>query len=67
MEGFCKKGQKQWPVGVLKNHANAQENNFAGAFFNKVAGCRPATLLKGDAPHHRRFLMNFAKFLGIFI
>lgn len=55
-----KKGQKQWPVGVLKNYANA-------AFFNKVAECRPATLLKEGIPHRRCFRMNFAKFLGIFM
>ena len=32
--------------GVIRNFANSQKNTCASFFFNKVAGLRPATLLK---------------------
>ena len=44
---------------------NSQENTCARvSFFNKVASLRPATLLKKRL-WHRRFPVNFAKFLKI--
>ena len=40
---FCK-------IGVLKNFVNLQGNTCVGAsFLKKVAGLRPATLLKRDS------------------
>ena len=48
---------------VLKNFANFTEKNLRQSlFFNKVAGLRPATLLKKTSSH-RCFPVNFAKFL----
>ena len=35
-----------WKKVFLKISQNSQENIFARVFFNKVAGLRPATLLK---------------------
>ena len=54
---FCEKG-------ALKNFAiNSQENTCARvSFFNKVAGLRPATLLKKRL-RHRCFPVTFTKFL----
>ena len=57
----------------LKNSQNSQENicvrvsfliklQASDLFFNKVAGLKPATLLKKRL-WHRCFLMNFEKFL----
>ena len=57
----------------LKNSQNSQENicvrvsfliklQASDLFFNKVAGLKPATLLKKRLCH-RCFLMNFEKFL----
>ena len=49
--------------GVLRNFANFTRKHFCqGLFFNKVAGLRPATLLKKRI-RHRCFPVNFAKFL----
>ena len=54
--GFCKKG-------VLRNVAKFTEKHLRQSlFFNKVAGLRPATLLKKTLCH-RGFSVNFAKFL----
>ena len=47
---------------VLFESQNSQENSCARAFFYKVAGLSPATLLKKRL-WHRYFPMNFAKFL----
>ena len=41
---------------------NLQKNTYAGVFFNKVDGLRPATLLKKKL-WHTRFPMNFVKIL----
>ena len=41
---------------------NSQENNCARAFFNKVAGLWPASLLK-KRHWYKSFPVNFAKFL----
>ena len=47
----------------LEISQNSQENTCARvSFFNKVAGLRPATLLKKRL-WHRCFAVNFAKFL----
>ena len=55
-EVFCKKG-------VLRNFAKFTEKHLCQSlFFNKVAGLRPATLLKKRL-WHRCFSVNFAKFL----
>ena len=55
-ELFCKKG-------VLRNFAKFTGKHLCqGLFFNKVAGLRPATLLKKRL-WHRCFSVNFAKFL----
>ena len=55
-EVFCKKG-------VLRNFAKfTGKHPCQGLFFNKVAGLRPATLLK-KRPWRRCFPVNFAKFL----
>ena len=54
-EVFCKKG-------VVRNFSNSQENTCARVFFNKVAGLKPANLLKKRL-RHRYFSVNFAKFL----
>ena len=55
-EVFCKKS-------VLKNFAKFTEKHLCQSlFFNKVAGLRPATLLKKRL-WHRCFSVNFAKFL----
>ena len=45
----------------LEISQNSQENTCASLFFNKVAGLRPATLLKNTL-WHRCFPVNFAKF-----
>ena len=53
---FCKKG-------VLRNFAKFTGKHLCESlFFNKVAGLRPAILLKKRL-WHRCFPMNFAKFL----
>ena len=50
----------------LEISQNSQENTCARvSFFNKVAGLRPATLLKKRL-WHRCFPVNFAKFLTSF-
>ena len=50
--------------GVLENFAKLTGKHLCqNLFFNKVAGIRPATLLKKRF-WHRCFPMNFAKFLG---
>ena len=46
----------------LEISQNLQENTCVRVFFNKVAGLRPATLLKKSL-WHRCFPVNFAKFL----
>ena len=53
---FCKKD-------ILRNFAKFTGKRLCQSlFFNKVAGLRPATLLKKRL-WHRRFPVNFAKFL----
>ena len=53
---FCKKG-------VLKNFTKCTGKHlYQSLLFNKVAGLRPATLLKKRL-WHRCFPVNFAKFL----
>ena len=42
---------------------NSQKSTGARASFNKVAGFRPATLLKKKRPLHKCFSVNFVKFL----
>ena len=55
-EVFCKKG-------ILRNFEKfAGKHLCQGLFFNKVAGLRPATLLK-KTHCHRCLPVNFAKFL----
>ena len=55
-EVFCKKG-------VLKNFEKFTGKHLCHSlFFNKVAGLRPATLLKKKL-WHRCFPVNFSKFL----
>ena len=55
-EMFCKKG-------VLRNFAKFTGKHLCQSlFFNKVAGLRPATLLKKRL-WHRCFPVKFAKFL----
>ena len=55
-EMFCNKG-------VLRNFAKFTGKHLCQSiFFNKVAGLRPATLLKKKL-WHRCFPVNFAKFL----
>ena len=55
-EVFCKKG-------ALRNFTKFTGKHLCQSLFsNKVAGLRPATLLK-KRPWHRCFLMNFTKFL----
>ena len=55
-EVFCRKG-------VLRNFAKFTGKHLCHSlFFNKVAGLRPATLLKKRL-WHRCFPVNFAKFL----
>ena len=55
-EVFCEKG-------VLRNFAKFTRKHLCqGPFFNKVAGLRPATLLKKRLCH-RCCPVNFAKFL----
>ena len=55
-EVFCKKG-------ILRNFAKITEKHLSQSFFfNKVAGIRPATLLKKRL-WHKCFPVNFAKFL----
>ena len=49
--------------GVLRNFAKFTAKHLCqNLFFNKVAGLRPATLLK-KRPWHRCFPVSFAKFL----
>ena len=56
-EVFCEKG-------VLRNFAKFTGKHLCQSlFFNKVAGLRPATLLKKRL-WHRCFPVNFVKFLG---
>ena len=55
-EVFCKKG-------VLRNFTKFTQKHLCySLFFNKVAGLKPATLLK-KRPWHKCFSVNFAKFL----
>ena len=55
-EVFCKKG-------VLRNFAKFTGKHLCQSlFFNKVAGLRPATLLKKSL-WHRCFPVNFVNFL----
>ena len=55
-EVFCKKG-------VLRNFAKFTGKHLCNSlFFNKVAGLRPATLLR-NRPWHKYFSVNLAKFL----
>ena len=55
-EVFCKKG-------VLRNFEKLTKKHLRGSlFFDKVAGLRPATLLKKRL-WHRCFPVNFVKFL----
>ena len=55
-EVFCEKG-------VLRNFSKFTGNHLCQSlFFNKVAGLRPATLLKNRL-WHKCFSVNFAKFL----
>ena len=55
-EVFCSKG-------ALRNFGNfAGKHLCQSLFFNKVAGLRPATLLKKRL-WHKRFPVNFSKFL----
>ena len=55
-EVFCKKG-------VLRNFAKFTGKHLCqNLFFNKVAGLRPATLLKNSL-WHKYFSVNFPKFL----
>ena len=55
--------QKQSPRGVLLNFAKFTVKHLCQSLpFNKIAGLRPATLLK-ERLWHRCFLVNFAKFL----
>ena len=50
--------------GVLRNFAKFTGKHLCQSlYFNKVAGLRPATLLK-QRLWHRCFLVNIAKFLG---
>ena len=53
--------------GVLGNFAKLTGKHLRQSlFFNKVAGLRPATLLK-ERLWHRYFSVNFAKFLRTFL
>ena len=53
---FCKKG-------ILRNFTKfTGKHHFQSLFFYKLAALRPATLLKKRLSH-RRFPVNFAKFL----
>ena len=55
---FCKRG-------FLRNFAKSTGKYlYQSLFFNKVAGYRPATLLK-ERLWHRSFLVNFVKFFRI--
>ena len=54
-EVYCKKG-------VLRNFEKFTGKQLRQNLFNKVAGLRPATLLKKRL-WHRRFPVNFAEFL----
>ena len=60
--------QKQSPEGVLKKGVLRNFAKFTGKhlcqslFFNKVAGLRPATLLKKRL-WHKCFPVNFSRFL----
>ena len=47
---------------VQKIFQNSQKTPVLSLFFNEVGGLRPATLLKKRL-QHRRFPVNFAKFL----
>ena len=52
-----------WKKGVLKNFTKFTGKNLCqNLFFNKVAGLRPATLLK-KRHWHSCFPVNFVKFL----
>ena len=53
---FCKKGVPKKFAKFTGKHL------YQSRFFNKVAGLRPATLLKKKLGH-RYFPVNFAKFL----
>ena len=56
LEVFCRKGT------LKKFREIHRKTPVPEPLFNKVAGLRPATLLK-KGPWHRCFLVNFAKFL----
>ena len=61
---FCKVTQMCSVKKVfLEISQNSQENTSARVFFNKVASLRPATLSKKKRFWHRRFSVNFVKFL----
>ena len=61
-EVFCKR-RCSVREGVLRDFAKlAGKHLCQSILFNKVAVLRPATLLK-KRPWHRRFPVNFAKFL----
>ena len=68
---FTREAQKQSSGGVLLEAVLKNLAKFAGKhlrqslFFNKVAGLRPATLLK-KRPWCRCFPVNFAEFLATF-
>ena len=50
-------------MGVLRNYTKLTGKHLCQSlFFDKIAGLRPATLLKKRL-WHRRFSVNFAKFL----
>ena len=51
-----------WKKVFLEISQNSQENTCARVLFNKVAGLRPATLLKKRLCH-RCFPVNFVKYL----
>ena len=65
-EVFCKKGVlRNCKKGVLRNFTKFPGKQLCRSlFFNKVAGLRPATLLK-KKPWHRCFPVNSVKFLRI--
>ena len=71
--GFSFRSHIDWDVadhdqvfrkkGVLESFAKFTGKHLCQSiFFNKAAGLRPATLLK-KRPWHRRFPVNFGKFL----
>ena len=62
-EVFCSRPEVFCLKGVLRNFSKFTGKHLCQRlFFNKVAGIRPATLLKKNL-WYRRFLVNLAKFL----